>query len=89
MVDLTYYDTYRKRLKSLIKEPDKKIAPKAWQKELDSLRTRYEESQEPYAVVVSTLASIEVLEYNKTDLARMLENERNEKKQAVNRQQSL
>jgi len=80
-LDIAYYDTYRERLKGMITEPDKKITPKAWQKELDSLLPKYEASKEPYAVIVSTLATIEVLEYNKTDLQRMLENERNEKAQ--------
>lgn len=61
----------------MITEPDKKITPKAWQRELDSLLPKYEAGKEPYAIVVSTLATIEVLEYNKTDLQRMLENERN------------
>lgn len=65
----------------MITEPDKKITPKAWQRELDSLLPKYEASREPYALVVSTLASIEVLEYNKTDLQRMLEHEAQEKTQ--------
>jgi len=77
-LDLAYYDTYRDRLKGMITEPDKKITPKAWQKELDSLLPKYDAGKEPYAIVVSTLATIEVLEYNKTDLQRMLENERKE-----------
>ena len=77
-LDLAYYDTYRNRLKGMITEPDKKITPKAWQRELDSLLPKYEAGKEPYAIVVSTLATIEVLEYNKTDLQRVLENERRE-----------
>ncbi len=77
-LDIAYYDTYRERLKGMITESDKKIIPKAWQRELDSLLPKYEAGKESYAIVVSTLATIEVLEYNKTDLDRMLENERKE-----------
>lgn len=85
-LDIAYYDTYRERLKGMITEPDKKITPKAWQRELDSLLPKYEASREPYALVVSTLASIEVLEYNKTDLQRMLEHEAQEKTQHRNQE---
>lgn len=76
IAELTYYDIYREKLKGMIREPDKKITPKAWQKELDSLLPQLEETKKPYAKVVTTLASIELLEYNKTDLERMLGNER-------------
>ena len=60
----------------MILEPDKKITPKVWQKELDALLPQLEETKKPYAKAVTTLASIELLEYNKTDLERMLGNER-------------
>lgn len=76
IAELVYYDTYRDRLKGMIVEDDKKITPKAWQKELDTLLPQYEATNEPYAKTVSTLAGIEILEYNKTDLERMLGNER-------------
>lgn len=76
IAELVYYDTYHDRLKGMIVEEDKKIAPKKWQKELDSLLPQYEATKEPYAKTVSTLAGIEILEYNKTDLERMLGNER-------------
>lgn len=76
MVDLAYYDTYRSKLKGMIAEADHKITPKAWQKELDSLHPKYEATREPYAKVVTELASIEILEYNRTDLRRMLDNEK-------------
>ena len=76
IAELTYYDVYREKLKGMIREPDKKITPKAWQKELDELIPQLEETKKPYAKAVTTLASIELLEYNKSDLERMLGNER-------------
>ncbi|MDO4967142.1 MAG: hypothetical protein Q4E51_10625, partial [Lachnospiraceae bacterium] len=76
IAELTYYDVYREKLKGMIREPDKKITPKAWQKELDALLPQLEETKKPYAKAVTTLASIELLEYNKTDLERMLGNEK-------------
>lgn len=77
IAELTYYDIYREKIKSMILEPDKKITPKKWQKELDSLKSEYEATKKSYAKSVTTLASIELLEYNRKDLERMLENERN------------
>lgn len=44
--------------------------------QIHSLLPQYEATKEPYAKTVSTLAGIEILEYNKTDLERMLGNER-------------
>ena len=76
IAELTYYNIYRDKIKGMILEPDKKITPKAWQKELDALLPQLEETKKPYAKAVTTLASIELLEYNKTDLERMLGNER-------------
>ncbi len=61
--------------KNLIKEQDKKITAGAWRKELASLQDAYEKGKEPYAEVVTDLASVEVLQHNKRDLERMLENE--------------
>ena len=34
---LAYYDMYRDELKGMIKEPDKKIMPKSWKRELEKL----------------------------------------------------
>ena len=62
-------------LKDMIKEPDKKITAGAWRKELDGLQEAYEKGTEPYAEVITELASVEVLQHNKRDLERMLENE--------------
>ncbi len=76
IAELAFYATYRARIKEMIIEPDKKITPRAWQKEIDSLLPKFEETKEPYASAVSVLASIELLEYNRTDLERMLANEK-------------
>lgn len=73
--ELTTYKFQRSALKNLIKEPDKKITAGAWRKELADLQTAYERGTKPYARVVTDLASVEVLQHNKRDLERMLENE--------------
>ncbi|MBE5970714.1 MAG: hypothetical protein E7242_10835 [Lachnospiraceae bacterium] len=75
MVELAYYDTYRKGLKEMITELDKKITAGAWRKELASLQMAYEKSTTPYAEVVTDLACVEVLQHNRKDLDGMLENE--------------
>lgn len=36
IAELGYYDMYRDELKSMIKEPDKKIMPKSWKRELEN-----------------------------------------------------
>ncbi|MDO4802399.1 MAG: hypothetical protein Q4A15_09565 [Prevotellaceae bacterium] len=89
MVELTMYDAHRNRLKELIVEPDKKITPKAWEKELASLKESYEQTKKPYAETVVNLSAVEVLEHNKKDLERMLENESHVKRHTREREQSL
>ena len=66
-------------LKDMIKESGKKITAGAWRKELASLQDAYEKGKEPYAEVVTDLASVEALQYNKRNLERMLENESHKK----------
>ena len=61
----------------MIVEPDKKINPKAWTKELDGLNQRYQKTERPLSDAIVELAKMEVLNHNKHDLERMLENERN------------
>lgn len=61
--------------KSMIVEPDKKINPKAWTKELDGLKERYHKTEKPLSDATLDLAKMEVLNHNKRDLERMLENE--------------
>ena len=63
----------------MIREDDKRIVPRTWQKELDGLKEQYREFQKPYSDTVINLARIEVLNHNRRDLERMLENERNER----------
>ena len=75
MISLGWYDTYRSALKEAIVEDDKKIDHVKWQKELDQLKSRYEKTMKPYSSAVWGLAAVEVLEHNKRDLERMLENE--------------
>jgi hypothetical protein len=86
-VELVSYDLYRNRLKSMIKEPDKKILAGAWRRELATLEAAYEKGSEPYAKVVTDLASVEVLQHNKKDLERMLENESHKKSPVIKREE--
>jgi hypothetical protein len=74
--ELANYDMAREKLKTMISEPDKKITPKAWQKELESISAELDTTKAPFSKAVINLASIELLEHNKKDLERMLENER-------------
>ncbi|WP_287885249.1 MobA/MobL family protein [Eubacterium sp.] len=74
--ELNTYKVYRDVLKNMIEEPDKKITPKGWQKELDSLTQEYQKTEKPLADAVINLAKVEVLNHNKRDLERMLNNER-------------
>lgn len=76
-VDLITYKVLREELKERIREPEKKIYAGAWRKELDKLIEIKEEMKNPYAEVVTNLASCEVLEHNRKELTRMIENERN------------
>ena len=73
--ELAYYDSYRNRLKGMITEDDKKITPKKWRDELKELKPKYEKAERTLAGMVSDLAKMEVLSYNKRDLERMLANE--------------
>ena len=73
--ELNTYKIYRDALKDMIKEPDKKITPKAWQKELDVLKERYQKTERPLSDATLDLAKMEVLNHNRRDLDRMLENE--------------
>ena len=77
--ELNTYKIYRDTLKSMIVEPDKKINPKAWTKELDSLKESYRKTERPLSDAIVDLAKMEVLNHNKYDLERMLQNERSER----------
>ena len=69
----------------MIKEPDKKINPKAWQKELDGLREKYQKTERPLSEATLNLAKMEVLGHNKRDLERMLQNDRSQREHSINR----
>ena len=77
--ELNTYKVYRDTLKSMIVEPDKKINPKAWTKELDGLKESYRKTERPLSDAIVDLAKMEVLKHNKRDLERMLQNERSER----------
>ncbi|MBQ6407829.1 MAG: MobA/MobL family protein [Butyrivibrio sp.] len=77
--ELTTYKVYRDTLKSMIVEPDKKINPKAWTKELGGLKESYQKTERPLSDAIVDLAKMEVLNHNKRDLERMLQNERSER----------
>ena len=74
--DLPHFENYRDRLKGMIREEDKSIRFRKWEKELEELRAEYGETQKPYAEVVNMLAHIEVLQHNRQELQRMMENEK-------------
>ena len=86
--ELTTYKMYRDVLKDMIAEPDKKIVPKSWQKELDGLEERYAKTQRPYSDAVVDLAKMEVLNHNKRDLERMLENESHQRNRNITRKKN-
>ena len=85
IAELGYYDMYRDELKSMIKESDKKIMPKSWKRELEKLEPEFKATQKPYSQVVWKLAAIEVLNHNRKDLERLMENERNQQVRQINR----
>ena len=83
--ELNTYKFHRDILRGMIEEDDKKINPRAWQKELDTLTKEYDETKKPYAQLVWRLASIEVLSHNRRDLQRMLENESHQQNRDISR----
>ena len=73
--ELNTYRVYRDMLKDRIREPEKKIEPKKWEKELAAFKTELDGLWKEYSDTVWELAIIETLEHNKKDLDRMLGNE--------------
>ena len=73
--DINSYRMYRDILKDRIEEPGKKIEPKKWERELETLRGALDDSQKEYSDTECEFAIIETLEHNKKDLDRMIENE--------------
>ena len=86
--ELANYDIGREKLKSMIVEPDKKITPKAWRKELAEIQEKIDATKQPYSQAVMRLASVEVLEHNKKDLERLLHNERSAREKEQERETS-
>jgi len=82
---LNSFKMYKSAFKDMIKEPDKKITPKAWKKELDGLKEKYQQTERPLSDAIINLAKMEVLSYNKRYLEQTLQNERNEKNKNLNR----
>ena len=59
--------------------------PKSWKREFEKLEPEFNATQKTYSQVVWKLAAIEVLNHNRKDLERMLENERNQQVRQINR----
>ena len=76
--ELTYFRTYRSLLKGMIKEDDKTIAIGKWRKELAKLYSEADSLEGPITGLNRKLAAITILQFNKKDLERMLQNERHE-----------
>ena len=85
--ELNTHKMYKSALKDMIEEPDKKITPIAWRKELATLGETYKEKQKAYSAAVVDLAKMEVLNHNRKDLDRMLENEGH--KRTVNKDRNI
>ena len=83
--ELNTYRVYRDMLKDRIRESEKTIEPKKWEKELATLRSEQDGSWKEYSDTVWELAIIETLEHNKKDLDRMLENESHQRVAEKNR----
>ena len=81
--ELNTYRFHRDILKDMIKEDDKTIRSKAWQKEFDTLSKEFDDTQKPFSQLVWKLSAIEVLEFNRKELGRMLENEERQKIQQL------
>ena len=85
MAELAYYNAHCVHIKGMITESEKKIIPRTWEKELASLQTSLYKTQKLYAELVTKLSAVEVLEYNRRDLERMLGNESHDKNRNITR----
>ncbi|WP_317313323.1 MobA/MobL family protein [Absicoccus porci] len=86
--ELAFYDAHRSHIKGMITEANKKITPRTWRQELAAVQASLDRTQKPYAELVTNLSAVEVLEYNRDDLNRMLANESRQKKQIAARVQN-
>ncbi len=87
-IELRNYDMYRKILKSFIRGEDKRILPKEWQKPMDKFNDANTDVNSSLQKTVSVLAAIEVLQFNKRDLQRMIENENHKKNKELHLQKN-
>jgi hypothetical protein len=87
--ELNTHRVYREVFKGMIEESDKRITPKKWQEELESLKADYQKNRIRCSDITLHLAKIEVLSYNKRDLERMLENESHQKKHDIGRKRNM
>jgi hypothetical protein len=78
--ELSKYDVFHSQLKEKLK-PDEKITPMKWRSELKTCKERLEKTKEPYGKVTVQLACVEVLEHNRKELDRILENESHQTRQ--------
>lgn len=76
--ELEEYSRHRQVLKDVLPK-DEKTTPKAWRKEKALLEAKFEESQMPYAKIVTKLASGELLKHNKKTLEKTLADEQRNK----------
>ena len=77
------YPELRERLQNLL-EQGEKITPKQWKAEIQTLQAEYESIGKEQNKIAMELAFAEVIRYNKSNLARELQNENRQH----NRQQS-
>ena len=71
---LSKYPELRERMQSLL-EQGEKITPKQWKAEIQTLQAEYESIGKEKNKTVTELAFAEVIRYNKSNLARELQNE--------------
>ena len=84
-IELRNYDMYRKVLKSFIRGEDKRILPKEWQNRWISLMILIQMLTILCKKIVSVLTAIEVLQFNKRNLQRMIENESHKKAVSIDK----
>ena len=73
--ELASFDVYRSSLKEAIKEENKNITPLKWRMELDSISRDFYQVTKQYSDTMVKLATMEVLEHNRKELSRIMENE--------------
>ena len=74
-IELTQYDVYKSELKGMIQGENKNVTPSKWRTELDKLDQDYAQVAKQLSDTTINLAAVEVLEHNRKELNRILENE--------------